>query len=68
MDKNLSTLRVSKKSLAFFSTIRKKKTLRFGVKYTNNIVVEEMIAILEDNPELIEELVKLSPGATVDQT
>lgn len=57
-----STMRVSMKATAFFNTIREKKTKLFGLKYTNDTVMDELLYLLEDRPELVKELLEFMPG------
>lgn len=62
MSTKKSTMRVSMKATAFFNKIREKKTERFRLKYTNDTVMDELLHLLEEHPELIKELIELMPG------
>lgn len=62
MSNKKSTMRVSIKATDFFHKIRQRKTDRFGLKYTNDAVMDELLHIFEKHPDLIRELVELRPG------
>lgn len=62
--KKRSTMRISTKAKAFFSILRSKKNERFGVTFTNDVLLDDILFYLEENPDALQAVLALAPGAS----